>query len=114
MDAGQLVQLFTLIAVAIGLGWFALTSAGRAGDGIAALFVPPNRTLGWPDGVQESDEPWGWRSGPRPTMAPPTSAGDDDGGGGFGDEPTPIGPGRGALIVPVAPVRPVRLVLRPH
>jgi hypothetical protein len=35
-------------------------SAGHAGDVVAQLFVPPNRGLGWPHGVQEGDEPWGW------------------------------------------------------
>jgi hypothetical protein len=39
-------------------------SAGHAGDVVAQLFVPPNRSLGWPHGVQESDEPWGWHGGP--------------------------------------------------
>jgi hypothetical protein len=39
-------------------------SAGRVGDVVAQLFVPPNRGLGWPHGVQESDEPWGWHVDP--------------------------------------------------
>jgi hypothetical protein len=38
-----------------------LQSVGRVSEGMATLFVPPDRTLGWPRGVQESDEPWAWR-----------------------------------------------------
>jgi len=54
-------------------------SAGRVGDVVAQLFVPPNRGLGWPHGVQESDEPWGWHVGPS-------------GGGPDGGEPEPDDP----------------------
>ena len=39
-----------------------LQSVGRVSEGMATLFVPPDRTLGWPRGVQESDEPWAWRA----------------------------------------------------
>jgi hypothetical protein len=37
-----------------------LGTLDRAEAGFASLFVPPDRTLGWPRGVQESDAPWGW------------------------------------------------------
>jgi hypothetical protein len=91
-------------------------SAGHAGDIVAQLFVPPNRSLGWPHGVQETDEPWGWRDG---------GAGSSDPGGepsGF-DEPelvdffdvVELGTGRSSgsgLLIPLGPVpspRPHRL-----
>lgn len=58
-----------------------LQSVGRVSEGMATLFVPPDRTLGWPRGVQESDEPWAWRvpamedrgrgSDPAETAGPP-------------------------------------------
>ena len=62
MDAPSLLFL-----VIVGLAaWFVprllVESVGRASDGIAQLFVPPDRSLGWPRGVQEGDDPWGWRS----------------------------------------------------
>jgi hypothetical protein len=38
-----------------------MTSLGRASDVMASLFVPPDRALGWPHGVQEQDAPWSWR-----------------------------------------------------
>ncbi|SRR5258706_1796124 len=112
MDAGQLLQLLVLLAVVSAVGQVAIGAAGRASDGIANLFVPPNRALGWPRGVQESDEPWGWRTPPVSTAEPPI----DD--GGDGDPPDEAGPWseprRGGLLVPIGRVRPVRLVVRPH
>jgi hypothetical protein len=58
-------NLVALVFVAIGV-WLVsrplVQSVGTAGDVVAQLFVPPNRTLGWPRGVQESDAPWGWRA----------------------------------------------------
>ncbi len=62
MDPSSLVAIVVLVAVV----WFGprvlLESVGRASDGIAQLFVPPDRALGWPRGVQERDEPWAWRT----------------------------------------------------
>ena len=43
------------------VGWWAISDLGRSSDVMASLFVPPDLRLGWPHGVQESDEPWGWR-----------------------------------------------------
>jgi hypothetical protein len=64
MDAPSLVTLAAVIAAAVVIvPRLVLESAGRASDGIAQLFVPPDRALGWPHGVQEGDDPWGWRSG---------------------------------------------------
>ena len=60
MDAGSLLQLFALIAVALGLFRFVANALERAETGLASLFIPPDWTPTWPRGVQESDEPWGW------------------------------------------------------
>ncbi len=61
MDPGQVVTI-AIVAVAIWYGpRLVLGSVGAAGDVVAQLFVPPDRSLGWPQGVQESDAPWGWR-----------------------------------------------------
>jgi hypothetical protein len=63
MDAPSLVTLAAVVAAAVVIvPRLVLESAGRASDGIAQLFVPPDRALGWPRGVQEGDDPWGWRS----------------------------------------------------
>ena len=91
---------------------------GRAGDAMAALFVPPDQALGWPRGVQEGDEPWGWRgsvsAGPAPHPARNDSS-DQGGGGGVPDE-TREGrdPRSGSFVVPVDRVAPVRIGVRPH
>jgi len=61
VDAAHLTQLFAVGAVAIAIMRYLLTTLDRAEAGFASLFVPPDRTLGWPRGVQESDAPWGWR-----------------------------------------------------
>ena len=61
MDAGQLAQLLTLGACLYLATRFGLGALDRAEAGFASLFVPPDRTLGWPRGVQESDAPWGWQ-----------------------------------------------------
>lgn len=63
MDAPSLVTLAAVVAAAVVIvPRLVLESAGRASDGIAQLFVPPDRSLGWPHGVQEGDDPWGWHS----------------------------------------------------
>ena len=111
MDPTRLTITFAILLLGIGLGRFVL-SLGRAGDVMAALFVPPDRALGWPHGVQESDEPWGWH---EPVSAAPDLPADDDAGGGGPSEvreltePTP-----GILVVPVDRVTPVHVGVRPH
>src|SRR5689334_22135263 len=60
MDAPSLVVVALVVLGLIFGPRFVLESVGRTGDGLAALFVPPDRSLGWPRGVQEADEPWGW------------------------------------------------------
>jgi len=63
MDAPSLITLAAVVATAVVIvPRVVLESAGRASDGIAQLFVPPDRGLGWPRGVQEGDDPWGWQS----------------------------------------------------
>ena len=42
---------------------FILDLVGRAGQGVARLFLPPEGMSGWPRGVQEDDRRWGWRTG---------------------------------------------------
>lgn len=111
MDAAQLTKLFALVIVLIGLGRFVLTSLDRAEHGFASLFVPPDRSLGWPHGVQESDEPWAWRAPATvedPGLAPPGGPGQR-----IDPEPSPAEPRR-SLVVPVHPVAPIRFSLRPH
>jgi hypothetical protein len=70
MDAAHLTQLLALAAGVFAIVRFVLGTLDRAEAGFASLFVPPDRTLGWPRGVQESDAPWGWQ--------PPVDPRDDD------------------------------------
>jgi hypothetical protein len=50
-----------------------LELVGRAGHGVARLFLPPEGMTGWPRGVQEDDRGWGWRTGPSdPAPAEPS------------------------------------------
>jgi hypothetical protein len=64
MDPPNLLTLIAGTVVLVFLPRFAVRSMGVTGDLIAQLFVPPDRALGWPHGVQESDEPWAWRAAP--------------------------------------------------
>jgi hypothetical protein len=115
MDASQLGEAAVVVSMAVVVGRFILRPIGGAGDMMAGLFVPPDRSLGWPRGVQESDEPWGWRSGrtePEVVGGP-----DDDLDGGSGDDAEAedgILGRSGSLVVPIGRVTPVRLGLRPH
>ena len=114
MDAAHLSLLFVLAAVGIGLGRFVLTSLDRAESGFASLWVPPDRTLGWPRGVQESDEPWAWRTpaGAMEVHSDPGPRGADDLVALRAASPPP--PHADSLVVPVAPVAPVHLVIHGH
>jgi hypothetical protein len=64
-----LVWMIIGLAVVLALGPLA-SSLGRSSAVMGSLFVPYDRSLGWPTGVQESDEPWAWRVDP-PSTAPP-------------------------------------------
>ena len=113
MDASRLALTFAVLLIGFGIGRFVLTTAGRAGDGMATLFVPPDLTLGWPLGVQESDDPWAWKTPPTKASA----AADDDAGGPAGSLSDPklwVDPPRGSFVVPVDRVAPVRHGVRPH
>ena len=61
------MDLATLVAwVIIGtVGLLAVrpvaSSLGRSSAVMGSLFVPYDRSLPWPVGVQETDEPWAWR-----------------------------------------------------
>jgi hypothetical protein len=119
MDASRLTMTLAVLLVGAGLGRFILSTMGRAGDAMATLFVPPDQALGWPHGVQEGDEPWGWR-GSASAPGPGADAGRDDGagpggGGGRSDEAREgRDPRSGSFVVPVDRVAPVRLGVRPH
>jgi hypothetical protein len=64
--------LFVVAAlIAAGGAGRLLAQLGLASDLMASLFVPPDRALGWPHGVQEQDTPWTWR---LPPASPPDSA----------------------------------------
>jgi hypothetical protein len=113
MDASRLLMTFTILLVGIGISRFVVTTMGRAGDVMATLFVPPDRALGWPHGVQESDEPWAWRRPPSVASERPIDP-KDDGGGGPADPPEWTDPAAGRFVVPVDRVAPVHLGVRPH
>jgi hypothetical protein len=54
------IVIVAAVVAASGVGR-ALTVLGRSSDVMASLFVPPDRSLGWPHGVQEQDVAWSWR-----------------------------------------------------
>jgi hypothetical protein len=107
MDAADLTKLFMFAVLGVGLGRFVLTSLDRAESGFASLWVPPDRTLGWPRGVQESDEPWAWRRAKSDDSLEPAPVGVSEPGFSTVDPAAR----EGSLIVPVAPVAPVHLAL---
>jgi hypothetical protein len=114
MDTSPITQALLLFAIVTVTTRFVLTPLARAGDGIATLFGPQSHALGWPRGVQESDEPWAWRT-PQQAAVDPSAQRDDRIGG-----PLPVATGirvesrPGTLLVPVAPVEAIRLRARPH
>ena len=115
MDASHLTLAAALVVMAIGLGRAVNGPLSRAGDGLAVLFVPPDRALGWPRGVQETDEPWGWRSATRATVDPEWPEPPADAMvGGPGPEDGPFPPRSGSLVVPVGRVAPIHVGVRPH
>ena len=63
MDAPTIATWIVLIAAVLVATRRIVRSFGQSSDLLACLFVPPNRALPWPRGVQESDEPWGWAPG---------------------------------------------------
>lgn len=102
MDPSTLVAIVLLIGALVVVPRYALEGLGRASDGLAQLFVPPDRALRWPHGVQESDEPWGWHeaAGVPVDVAAPVVV---DGAGGVAIEELPAGDV--GLVVPVRRIR---------
>jgi hypothetical protein len=113
MDAAQLSEIFAVVAVSVGLGRYVFGSLDRAEQGFASLFVPPDHRLGWPRGVQESDEPWGWHPPIRPELPviDADNPGNDD---GVRETGIWLDPPKGQFVVPLRPVAPVRFRPRPH
>ena len=68
MDLSTLLAWLAIGALGLFIGRHVIGALSRSADVLASLFVPPDRALGWPIGVQESDEPWGWRD-PDPDLA---------------------------------------------
>jgi hypothetical protein len=70
----DLTPIFVVAGILIAAGGLGrlLAQLGLASDFLASLFVPPDRTLGWPHGVQEQDTPWTWRlpAAPKDPSAP--------------------------------------------
>jgi hypothetical protein len=60
MELSPILLVAVVLIVAGGAGRL-LAQLGVASDLMASLFVPPDRALGWPHGVQEQDTPWTWR-----------------------------------------------------
>ena len=60
MDLTPILFIVAALIAAGGAGRL-LAQLGLASDLMASLFVPPDRALGWPHGVQEQDTPWTWR-----------------------------------------------------
>lgn len=100
----QLTQFIALWAVLLWIVRFVIRKLSLAEAGFASLFVPPDRTLPWPHGVQESDAPWGWR--------PAVDQIDGDGTDPVADIPPdaadPVVVRAGSYIEPTRPVAPVR------
>ena len=74
--AGSLIGAVVIVGVLLAPRLI-LELVGRAGHGVARLFLPPEGMSGWPKGVQEDDRRWGWRSPPPEpeTAAPPVASG---------------------------------------
>jgi len=114
MDALPIAQALVLFVAVTAATRFMLAPLARAGDGIATLFGPQGHSLGWPRGVQESDEPWGWRA-PHRVVVDQFSEPDQR-----GNDQLPatsevwVDSRPGSFLVPVARVQAIRLRVRPH
>jgi hypothetical protein len=113
MDPTRFAITFAVLLLGIVVSRLVVGTMGRTGDVMATLFVPPDRALGWPRGVQEMDEPWAWHV-PPPARTNPSAGPDDSIDDGPRDDDGWVDPGRGTFVVPVAPVDPVHLGVRPH
>ena len=114
MDASPITQALILFLVVTAATRYILAPVARAGDGIATLFGPQNHTLGWPRGVQESDEPWAWRTPQTPVLDQSVTP------ERHGDDPLAataevwVESRVGTFVVPVTPGEAIRLRVRPH
>ena len=117
MDATQLVELIAIGATLTVTIRSAVRTLDHAESGFASLFVPPDQTLPWPRGVQESDSPWGWHP-------PIRSAKDEDGlhdlssttAASLPGDPPAIGPETGHSRYEARPIRvdPIRFRTLPQ
>lgn len=111
MDAAHLSELFLFVAILAGFARFLIVSLNQAESGFASLFVPPDRNLGWPRGVQEGDAPWGWRPRSTEVFASPDLPDVET----MRSTPADWMVYRaGSFVIPVRRVAPIRLELRPH
>jgi ABC-type hemin transport system substrate-binding protein len=114
MDASPITQALVLFVAVTAATRFILAPLARAGDGIATLFGPQNHALGWPRGVQESDEPWAWRT-PQLVVVNQSPHPDDHSGDPLSDvSEVWVDSLSGRFLVPVAPVEAIRLRVRLH
>ncbi len=108
MDGPSLLPLMIMVGAFLFAVPRVASAVGATSDLLGQLFVPPDRALPWPHGVQESDEPWGWRPAPLPRFAGPDDGhdSDDDGPAMFEVDDLVLGDlgRRGGLIVELAPV----------
>lgn len=65
MEMSPILVIVVILVAAAGAGR-TLAQLGLASDLMASLFVPPDRALGWPHGVQEQDVAWTWRAPAAP------------------------------------------------
>jgi len=84
---------FVVVLVVAGMIGAAIVTWGLRGPEIIGAGFTGYRPDGWPRGVQERDDPWGWRAPPREPEPDATFADDVD-------------PGGGAVIVEIQPVHP--------
>jgi hypothetical protein len=110
MDAAHLTQLLALAAGVVALIRLVLGTLDRAEAGFASLFVPPDRTLGWPRGVQESDAPWGW----HPPLEPLEAEASEPIADIDPHAPRPAIVRHGSYVEPTRPVAPVHLRTLPQ
>ena len=73
MEISTLAIWIALVLGSIVLGRRVLGAIGSSSEVMASPFVPFDGSLGWPRGVQESDEPWAWRT-PPPEITVETTA----------------------------------------
>jgi hypothetical protein len=104
MDAAHLMQLFALIGIAIGIGWFVLTSLGQAGDAVSGALsaVGP----GAPPPARRTTRSW-WET-PRPLAIDAANATFVEIDLGFAADAQTV-PRRGRFVVPPIRVAPIRL-----